>query len=174
MLASLVLPALSNARETSRRRTCLNGLKQIGVAGTMFQDDNDGYVLHNYQSNVHSALDWLFGLNPYLGGKSEIGVTAESQFKNEATSVFYNCPTSNDDAGWVFAIDYGAPNRGNNPWTFVGYKIEDINSTSDSLFLADIYKASDKTKGRSAFNLKDNYLELTGTDTGEFKHNHLV
>jgi prepilin-type N-terminal cleavage/methylation domain-containing protein/prepilin-type processing-associated H-X9-DG protein len=44
ILASILLPALSNAREMARQSQCANQLKQIGVALAMFKSDNDGFV----------------------------------------------------------------------------------------------------------------------------------
>lgn len=42
ILAALALPALSSAREHGRRAHCLNNLRQLGLAMTMYADDNAG------------------------------------------------------------------------------------------------------------------------------------
>jgi len=39
MLAALLLPALSGARERARRTTCMNNLKQLGTAFEMYAED---------------------------------------------------------------------------------------------------------------------------------------
>jgi len=39
MLAALLLPALSGAREKARRTTCMNNLKRLGVAFEMYAED---------------------------------------------------------------------------------------------------------------------------------------
>jgi len=41
ILAGLLLPALSTARESARRTTCVNNLKQIGTAWYLYLQDND-------------------------------------------------------------------------------------------------------------------------------------
>jgi prepilin-type processing-associated H-X9-DG protein/prepilin-type N-terminal cleavage/methylation domain-containing protein len=43
MLSSLLLPALSRARESTRRASCINNLRQIGLAFKMYADEHDGY-----------------------------------------------------------------------------------------------------------------------------------
>ncbi|HXJ72873.1 MAG TPA: DUF1559 domain-containing protein [Candidatus Dormibacteraeota bacterium] len=42
ILAAMLLPALGGAKETARRISCLNNLKQLRTALTMYADDNDG------------------------------------------------------------------------------------------------------------------------------------
>ncbi|MBU0478108.1 DUF1559 domain-containing protein [bacterium] len=44
LLASLLLPALSKAREMGRRIKCVSNLKQIGLAFIMYADDYDGWM----------------------------------------------------------------------------------------------------------------------------------
>jgi prepilin-type processing-associated H-X9-DG protein len=42
ILAGMLLPALSSAKEKARRIACLNNLKQLTLALKMYADDNDG------------------------------------------------------------------------------------------------------------------------------------
>ena len=44
ILAAMLLPALSKARERARQAVCMNNLKQIGLALFMYSDDYDGFL----------------------------------------------------------------------------------------------------------------------------------
>jgi prepilin-type N-terminal cleavage/methylation domain-containing protein/prepilin-type processing-associated H-X9-DG protein len=60
VLASLVLSALSAAREAGRRAFCLNNLRQLAIAVTTYTDEHNG----NYPSLGYSVIDQGVG-----GGK---------------------------------------------------------------------------------------------------------
>ena len=42
ILAALLTPALSRAKESARQKVCLSNVRQIGLAGQMYANDNDG------------------------------------------------------------------------------------------------------------------------------------
>lgn len=44
ILASMLLPALSMARDKARQASCKNNLKQLGVFSVMYTDDNNGFL----------------------------------------------------------------------------------------------------------------------------------
>jgi|APGre2960657505_1045072.scaffolds.fasta_scaffold01148_5 prepilin-type N-terminal cleavage/methylation domain-containing protein/prepilin-type processing-associated H-X9-DG protein len=44
ILAGLLLPVLARSKDKARGITCLNNLKQLGVAVRMFSDENDGFL----------------------------------------------------------------------------------------------------------------------------------
>jgi len=44
ILAAMLLPALNQARERSRASSCINNLKQIGLAYQQYFSDNKGYI----------------------------------------------------------------------------------------------------------------------------------
>ena len=41
ILASLLLPALARAKESAKRTSCLNNLKQMGLAWQMYGNENE-------------------------------------------------------------------------------------------------------------------------------------
>ena len=58
ILASLLLPALASAKEKGKQAYCMNSLKQLSLAMTMYEDDNDGYLHHlSVESNNGTQYD---------------------------------------------------------------------------------------------------------------------
>jgi len=49
ILAAMLLPALSRAREKARQSSCMNNLKQLGLAAMMYVDDNREFYPPRYQ-----------------------------------------------------------------------------------------------------------------------------
>ena len=60
ILAAMLLPALSKAREKARAIACLNNLKQNGQSLQTYQDENDDYFLEyiNRQSGTNTRM-WI-------------------------------------------------------------------------------------------------------------------
>lgn len=59
ILAAMLLPALSQAREKARSAACINNLKQLGLSLTMYADDNEGFM--GYKETVTNNF-WTYFL----------------------------------------------------------------------------------------------------------------
>src|SRR5262249_8644985 len=61
VLIAILLPSLSRARESARRVACLSNMRQIGLAATMYMNDNKGWMppcSRKQTSGVYSG-SWL-------------------------------------------------------------------------------------------------------------------
>jgi len=58
ILAAMLLPALSKARERARAAVCTNNLKQIGLGILMYSNDYDGYLPPNRFPYVTDSNNW--------------------------------------------------------------------------------------------------------------------
>jgi prepilin-type N-terminal cleavage/methylation domain-containing protein len=58
ILASLLLPALSKAKEQAKMTACLNNLKQLGLAMNMYDNDNRDYMAYPDWGNAYAG--WLY------------------------------------------------------------------------------------------------------------------
>ena len=100
ILASLLLPALAHAKESSRATACLNNLRQVALASAIYADD--------HEDKFPSFRNWLFTrvgdlstgmLFPYLNSKPiylcptdkvELGSRGNSRRPGQTTSGFGN------------------------------------------------------------------------------------
>jgi prepilin-type N-terminal cleavage/methylation domain-containing protein len=62
ILAAMLLPALSRAREQARRATCMNNLRQIFLAMKMYAQDYDEYFPDGSLGGILAPVGW--GENP--------------------------------------------------------------------------------------------------------------
>jgi prepilin-type N-terminal cleavage/methylation domain-containing protein/prepilin-type processing-associated H-X9-DG protein len=65
VLAGLLLPALSKARERAKTIKCINSLKQLGIAFTLYADDNNGYIPYSF-INHSDYYDEDLGVSGYI------------------------------------------------------------------------------------------------------------
>ena len=85
ILASLLLPALAQAREKGRQITCLSNLKQLAMGHALYADEHDEAhpgVLMGSDSGGYER--WPFFTEPYIGG---------------TINDIINCPTSKHRLG---------------------------------------------------------------------------
>jgi len=67
ILAGMLLPALSRAREQARRATCMNNLRQIGLALEMYAADNEQMYPSNVAPNQHANNRIKTSVQPQIG-----------------------------------------------------------------------------------------------------------
>jgi len=148
VLASLILPAVQNAREAGRRITCLNNMKQLGIAVQTFATSGNGKIpaLFGDTDVYHPTgtasgtppvyatyampAPWTIQLLPQLDqlGVYDI-VTNEQRVANgesvaikDLSVAVFNCPSSlnsNDPGGLGFVANTGY--MGDDLWSTTAY-----------------------------------------------------
>jgi prepilin-type N-terminal cleavage/methylation domain-containing protein len=83
ILAGMLLPALSRAKAKGKRISCLNNIRQIGIAVTAYANENSERVLVARDKNVQVALN-----NVDVPSANLAGLTVRS---NHSSSI-WNCP----------------------------------------------------------------------------------
>jgi prepilin-type N-terminal cleavage/methylation domain-containing protein len=67
ILAALLLPALARAKEKAHQAACISNLKQIGLALTLYGDDNEGFFpIAKSVTATGDDLNWTKTLGAYL------------------------------------------------------------------------------------------------------------
>ena len=75
ILAAILMPALSSARERGRSATCISNQKQLGLASMQYQEDFNGWYIPTYFRDNADAVgkDYLLG-NPAVRASANQGV----------------------------------------------------------------------------------------------------
>jgi len=96
ILAGMLLPALSGAKESAKRIACMNNLKQLGLANTMYAGDYDGYypTLHPSSSTQPERI-WPAAEAPFYGGPSPATIAPPGGSGN--TYAILHCPSDIPD-----------------------------------------------------------------------------
>jgi prepilin-type N-terminal cleavage/methylation domain-containing protein/prepilin-type processing-associated H-X9-DG protein len=126
ILAGMLLPALSKAKDSARKTKCISNLHNIGLAMLMYADDNDGYIPRG-----NDPLWWRV-LTPTLGGRTT------SEYRKVQV---YTCPNYPNKKQLICYVD--------NAWKFssltdkVGYediglvRLSRFQQPSQTIYLAD-------------------------------------
>jgi len=148
ILASMLLPALSQAKNSSRAIACVNNLKQIGATFSMYVNDNNEYYPDFFNDDTGGSLvnsEWKQQmLWEYAPKKllwycpSEVGISpyAQSDIENDYSGYGYNW--AGIGSSWIssgFTDLYSPP-----------AKLSRIKNPPETILAGDSYFANPDTK----------------------------
>ncbi|HQL87789.1 MAG: putative major pilin subunit [Lentisphaerae bacterium ADurb.Bin082] len=106
ILAAMLLPALSKAREKARAISCVNNLKQCTLAFLSYASEYDDVLLTNYAStsNWHGALTIAYGNTGYLSSTrpDEAVCPGREPFKYKSTYCTYGHRQTWSPSGYTY------------------------------------------------------------------------
>lgn len=137
ILAAMLLPALSKARDKARSISCTSILKQFGTASIMYAGDNKDWWVPVYTPN---SIQWhnVDAFREYLGVPA-VATTGANNFPKNML-----CPNSRGSRSsgtWgstasSFGVTYAGLHNGT-AWVTPGYVLTEITRPSERFFYAD-------------------------------------
>ncbi len=154
ILAAMLLPALSKARDKARTISCVNLEKQMGLCFKLYIDDYDDYVPGTRMSGTMLYMNWIYSgflyepslfnkkklgavaANPYCPaeGASKVGQSIKAEWGTSVTTILDNYQF----LGYGFNINAGY-NNGSRPSDAKPGIISEWTKPADTWMLADNY-----------------------------------
>ena len=146
ILAAILLPSLSRARDMAHQIHCTNNLRQIGTVTVLYVDTYDGRIYYERDSTVIHLTRWHYLAKGILSGNSANTITINSN------SAIYWCPkdrnlVTNKNATPAVRFANGRSSYGFNYWYLDGVKTNRIRRPSETVLLADASTTPDTDPG---------------------------
>jgi len=147
ILAAMLLPALSQAREKGRQASCTSNQKQLMLAHIQYMDDNHEYTCPSYMPGAQGGGIWVDRLLQYVSGAQGVFICPTDSTRGAGT-----LSSTNVAYGWNYSyLTYAPPGRS------AGYggppaKAAQIQSPSDTIVIADSRDGLDYVIARAAVN----------------------
>ena len=188
ILASMLLPALQQARNRAKATQCLNNLSQIGKANAMYVADNNGCVVpfQNSPTNSSGRRIWYYGnttsglIAPYMSYKTTgAGMVSGWEIDGNGKLVTdrYACPSMELPKNWENSVQKRVVSYGHNAYLNAYYftnpraqKLALFRNPSGTMLFIDIQGL--------AYNCHYNVPAYYGNETNGcwpvFRHNNQV
>jgi len=108
ILAALLLPALSRAKETARAIKCTSNMRQLAMAVHLYIPEREEKLPAVWDSSIGGGKNsgsngWMFFLN--VGGPTRFDPTRGALFQYAPNEHAFECPTDRAGAGASYSIN---------------------------------------------------------------------
>ena len=156
ILASMLLPALNQARERAKTSTCSNNLKQIMLGAILYGNDYDGTFM--YYSLAAGSKPWAeflvakYGGTAYLSSKVIVCPATQSAGKEYDCWSAYGAYNNNQrDANYLAKINETGDYFLNFDWNNQGYPFKRMKNNSKLLLFLDSERSLTHAQAGTAY-----------------------
>ncbi len=163
ILASMLLPALNQAREKARAISCASNQKQLGLSMISYTNDNDGFYPPELYGTSAKYMPWVVLCMTYIPPGRTWFCPSKKSGVWETWTGAYPASTAyssgNLSWGWFLYCDYGYNRQyigssyryaNDNDTAFPSYKsakVSQVKKPSATILLADSYYDANKVRG---------------------------
>jgi prepilin-type processing-associated H-X9-DG protein/prepilin-type N-terminal cleavage/methylation domain-containing protein len=158
ILAALLLPAFSLAKEAARRTACLSNMRQIGAAVHMYGLDFEDRLPNIWDSGVGGGNNsgpggWMYFLN--LGGPTRFDPALGSLYVYAENRGVFQCPDDRADRGDSYAMNALLSQATSVPGFWAGVTATSVTSPSSTFLLLE--EAAPETTNDSFFDPRNDH-----------------
>ncbi|MBR4223065.1 MAG: prepilin-type N-terminal cleavage/methylation domain-containing protein [Victivallales bacterium] len=172
ILAAMLLPALSKARDKARTISCTNLEKQMGLCFKLYIDDYDDYVPGTRMSGAMLYMNWYYSgflYEPSLFNKKKLGAVAANPY----------CPAEGaSKVGQLVKAEWGTSETtilDNAQFLGYGFNIQAGYNNGSRPSDAKPGIISEWTKPSDTWMLADNYIDVAGKNWwNAYRHNNAL
>ena len=150
ILAGMLLPALTKARQKGHIASCQGNLKQIGQGLIGYSNDHNDWIvpeLNTYRGfgSTGQGVVWTVIIRTYIGINQKIDTPAEGAYNQNVDTAYQNgilkCPASTLSVKNYGYTQYGLPNyiggSADNPKGSLFPKLKNVKSVTEKVWAID-------------------------------------
>jgi prepilin-type N-terminal cleavage/methylation domain-containing protein len=116
ILAAILFPVFAQAKEAAKKTSCLSNLKNIGLAMTLYESDNDDYFPNINMVGLWTGKRFRVPIMPYLGIVQK--ETSPGSFTMTSINGLLYCPSDPSKASFDYT-SYSYVSSLYRPWSFL-------------------------------------------------------
>ncbi|MCE5315059.1 MAG: prepilin-type N-terminal cleavage/methylation domain-containing protein [Armatimonadota bacterium] len=158
ILAAILFPAFTSAKEKARQTSCLNNMMQLAKGFRMYLDSNNSRYPSTAPGDASSASPYAAsGWVYFYSGATKVDVTRGALFQYVKNASVYVCPSDTHNKTTGFGLSYSMS------YAFMWKFESEVGQPSKTVFLVDEGKGSLSQKLKKVIDINDgNFAVNTG------------
>ena len=116
ILAAILFPVFAQAKEAAKKTSCASNLKNIGLAMTLYEGDNDDYFPNSNVTGLWAGRRFRVPIMPYLG--IALKQVNPASYNMTSISGLLYCPSDPSKASFDYT-SYSYVSSLYRPWSFL-------------------------------------------------------